>query len=717
LTAGIVYVASNTHKLIAGAKNPPPEANNGDPNIVPRHDDHPIGNEPKPDQPIRIERHDAAKQTALEFYYITNGRVQSIYRQEVPAQREGKLLFLATEMTPEESKLVPQDKKFTAQCWMVGYQVDSVEVVQRKDQLTVPDKSRPAAVYRKLRDGDKLEPGRIALGYVMKEYRRLAEGDFVTEGQLLAIVDQRVAREEVGTKIAGLDVAQAEILTATKTKEEAKTRWDRMESANRIKPGTYAQEEVSGALLTYERYQQEEIAKKAALVKAQKELSASLTVLEQHEIRADLAGVIKVIYKREKEAIKNLEPILQIQDTEHMRVEIMLDVQDRGRVEKGMNVTVEPTVMEPPMRTLRGHLLEVHGVAVAKDNKVVSVSEDRTARGWDPYTGRELWKLTYPTALWSVACTGKGTEEHPTANLALLGGADGGAVLVNLDDLKDGKEPLKLERKHQGAVLAVAFSEDGTLCATGGEDRSINLYRTADGKHLYQRTAAHTAAVTSLQFAPGGRLVSAGRDYRLLFWDVKEDQPLKLAGGYDRRGGEVAQLGVSPDGAQVLFDQGKELRVLSTKGGRVEGLLQNHGAAANFSTMALFAPDGQTILTNSAGESRVQLWRRPTKDGRAGELREFVGGTGATTCGAFAPDASFAATGTQDHTVLLWKMPTAEEINERLTGHVSLVERAQDSGSSRQVRVWVDVDPGDGKKKATPLIPGSAATIVLPPAQ
>src|SRR5262249_1137505 len=155
----------------------------------------------------------------------------------------------------------------------------------------------------------------------------------------------------------------------------------------------------------------------------------------------------------------------------------------------------------------------------------------------------------------------------------------------------------------------VAFSLDGKVCATGGEDRNINLYNAATGKLLHRVSAAHTAAVTSLQFAPGNRLVSAaGRDGRLLFWDVTPGQPPKGVGGDDRRGGEVGQLGASPDGTQVLFDQGKELRVLSTEGGRIEGLLQNHGAAANFSTMALFAPDGNTILTNSAGEGRVQLW-------------------------------------------------------------------------------------------------------------
>jgi WD40 repeat protein len=238
-----------------------------------------------------------------------------------------------------------------------------------------------------------------------------------------------------------------------------------------------------------------------------------------------------------------------------------------------------------------------------------------------------------------------------------------------------------------------------------------------ENKLLYRRAAAHTAAVTSLQFASNDKLVSAGRDGRLSFWAVSATTPPKPEGGFDRRGGEVAMLGVNPqNGTQVLFDQGKELRVLSMKDGQIMGVLQNYGAAANFTTMALFAPDGKTILTNSSSEARLQLWRTPTEDGRAGELRQLLWSTGTTLCGAFAPDSSFAVTGTQDQAVLIWKMPSAEEIDpaNAVKGRVSLVDLSLDSGSSRQVRIWVNVEPG---KKQARLIPGSAATLVLPPAK
>ena len=308
--------------------------------------------------------------------------------------------------------------------------------------------------------------------------------------------------------------------------------------------------------------------------------------------------------------------------------------------------------------------------------------------------------------------------------MALLGTGDGSAWIIDLDQMKTDasgkleKEPLELEKHHQGAVLCAAFSPDGKTCATSGDDRTIYLWDSSNGKLLKDGVirSAHRAAVTSLQFTPQDLLVSAGRDGDMNFWSVKPDEPPhKAFEGFDRRGGEVLQLGVSPDGKEVLYDQGKELLVLSLAKRKPEGVLQNYGVSGNFTHMALFAPNGKTILTASAAEKRLQLWRTPTADGRAGELRQFIWSTGLNTCGAFAPNSKFAVTGTQDHKVLMWKMPSEEELNDRVTGTVSWVDESLSSGSTRQVRIWVDVNNTD-PKKVRRLLPGSNATIVVPPA-
>ena len=50
----------------------------------------------------------------------------------------------------------------------------------------------------------------------------------------------------------------------------------------------------------------------------------------------------------------------------------------------------------------------------------------------------------------------------------------------------------EFKEKHQGPVTALAFSLDGSHCASGGEDKAIIVWKTA-GEALYTLDAAHGA--------------------------------------------------------------------------------------------------------------------------------------------------------------------------------------------------------------------------------
>jgi WD40 repeat protein len=124
--------------------------------------------------------------------------------------------------------------------------------------------------------------------------------------------------------------------------------------------------------------------------------------------------------------------------------------------------------------------------------------------------------------------------------------------------------------------------------------------------------------------------------------------------------------------------------------------------------MALYSPDGNTILTNGNNVGRLQLWRAPSAtNSRPPELRQFIWSTVAITCGTFSPEGTFVVTGTQDNRVLVWRMPEKTEAQQPIDARLSYVEEFLDT-SLQQLTVRATLeDPGW-------IIPGSGARIVVP---
>ncbi len=668
---------------------------------------------------------------------LQDGRVQPEEKQDVPSKREGQLLFLATPVLPGES--VPPHK-------LVEFEVSILAVVAGRDEQ-VPDDERilnplaPQLRLRKARSTDSLAPGTTSVVRRKVQLRKLGLGDRIQAGQLLGVIDPALAGAEMVSKQRKIEGNHAEVLMAEAMKREYERRAAQMGKLRKQMRNTVADDEYYAAVATAERYGAEAQSKREAVKQAQSELLQAWTTLQMHELRASIDGVIKALYKENGEAVQNNVAVLQIQNPNRLRVEAQVEVQDaldlrhrlkearkyreearllalrgnepaarqkRAEAEALLAVEVEASRVDRPRAVLSGHLQPVTCVAVSsgKTPKIVSGSEDQTVRIWERVAGSETrWKeqcrLDHRAVVRAVACTGRGAQR----NLLLTATASGRGRIFDLDDLK---KRVSLGERHAGAINAVAFNDKGTLCASGGEDRSVCLWETAEGKLLARVRGAHRAGVTSLSFTRQGQLVSVG-DRRILIWNVEKDgQELKQAAALERRSGEVGQLGVDPAGQYVLFDEGRELRVMSLATQRMEGALSNPVGTPSFSTLALYSPDGHTILTNGNAAGRLQLWRAPSNKTRAAELRNFVWTAGTVTSAAFDPAGSFVATGTQDSRVLVWEMPSKAEAEKPLPAQLTYVEEFLDT-SLRKVAARATFESPDW------IIPGGSATIVVLP--
>lgn len=589
---------------------------------------------------------------------IPDCRLTVIDKQDVPSQREGVILFVGTELQPGEQ--VPPDKL--------------VEV---------------------------------RIGSELKRFRRLKEDDPVEAGQLLAQLDDRLARDDLAMKHGKLLSSKAELAAAEKTRDEAKNRYDTQFRLRSTAAGAVSDEELRATRLTWDRYVFECVSKKEAVGLAELERNQAQTVLDMHQIRSSISGIIKTIYKKRGEAVRNLEPVFQIHDVSRLRIEGLVDVEHLPRLRKGMPIVVEPGLVESVEQTFRGHLQEINGVAVSKDIRrplIVSAGEDGTARVWERVARHERCIWEHPSPVRAVACTPPGA----TTNWCLTGASDGIGRLWNLDGVGTTPER-ELKDQHQGAISCVAFSPDGRFCVTGGDDREICLWETATGTLQYRFPSGHRAALTWVQFTPRAELVSAGRDNTLRVWSVGS-RNARLLTTLDRRSGDVAHPAVSPDGKHVLLDQGKSLRLLKLPERRTEAILDNGIEATQFTSFALFSADARLILTAGNAEGRLQLWRAPTATTRPYEIRQYTSRErSAASCAAFAPDGTFVVTGTQDRQVLVWPLPSRSEIEAQLHAEVVLIEQAVES-SDRQVRIWAEVANAERR-----LLPGTTVRLAVYP--
>jgi WD40 repeat protein len=75
-------------------------------------------------------------------------------------------------------------------------------------------------------------------------------------------------------------------------------------------------------------------------------------------------------------------------------------------------------------------------------------------------------------------------------------------------------------RGHVGKVLSAAFSCDGKMIASGGDDRSLRLWETVS-KQQVALFEGHTAPVLRIAFSPDGRRMASTSTYEVKLWQIE----------------------------------------------------------------------------------------------------------------------------------------------------------------------------------------------------
>jgi multidrug efflux pump subunit AcrA (membrane-fusion protein) len=610
--------------------------------------------------------------------------------------------------TPEEVKIAPKPP-ITA-----GTQADPIIITGA--QLTIPSTENVPTknngvvwqICTEIEPGQQVDPKNEFISPTTnKKYRKLREGDRVEAGKLVALLDDKVARGKHKAAQTDLEASEEQLKAA-----------QMVVTQNRATADVYKKEGVASKVEQYKAESDWALSvKQAADAKGARDknieaLNIAKITLDEHELRASISGEIKTIYVKPGEAVKEQSPVLLIQNLDTLRAEGMMPIQYLPWLPNatGKIAYLEPSAQLSAQQELIGHWAPVTGVAVSKDIRkplIVSVGEDKFVRVWERNTRAERAHVQTSTALRAVACTGPKSQ----ANLAVFGGDDGQGQILDLDRVGEADAVRKLAATHRGRINTVAFTPDGLHCITA-DNKEIIVHDATTGAMKYRFNSDHRGPITSVQVTPQAKLISVAQDKTMRVWDLGESGA-KLYGVIDNRSGNVDVLGVSPDGQKVLFDQERALHVRGIYDQRTEAVMTAPTDSSQFSTFAVFSPDGSLVVAAGTADNPLGIWKLPTPgSNRAFQRVKLAIGAATATCAAVAPEGGkFMAVGTNDHRVLVFARPEQSDLEKQYQATIKRLEVSIESTEREsKVKIWAEL-PNPGM----PLIPGASVNMVIPP--
>jgi WD40 repeat protein/serine/threonine protein kinase len=220
--------------------------------------------------------------------------------------------------------------------------------------------------------------------------------------------------------------------------------------------------------------------------------------------------------------------------------------------------------------------------------------------------------------------------------------------VVDIRNAKTGESMLSFTG-HDAAISGVAFSADGTMLATTGDDGTAKVWDPESGRRLGS-VQGPEGEVTGPSFSPDGSLAAAAWHLEgiVRVWDVATSRivhevdavPGALRTAFSPDGKRLAIAGLDTDvGVVVDVQSGKEMFSL-------EGH-EDHLQDVDWS------PDGRWIATSSF-DATVGIW-----DGRTGDLRFSLFHDGPVGDADWSPDGGRLVTGSSDGRATVWEITGA----------------------------------------------------------
>lgn len=296
-------------------------------------------------------------------------------------------------------------------------------------------------------------------------------------------------------------------------------------------------------------------------------------------------------------------------------------------------------------RTLDGHEDAVLAASYSGDQKhILTASRDRSARTWEVLSGKPELELK------------EGHEYLASSAIFFPGGRR--LVTAAIDnttriwDATSGGQIARFDRT--GRSAAVALSNNSRWIATGGEERSAQLWDVETGKRI-RSLQGHNFEVTALAFSPDDKILASG-DFKghVRLWDVETGE---LTAKIEGHTGKITSI--------IFLDHGSKIATASldrtvgqwevSSGKELKSLILKHPD----SVITMKVIPGAGHLITSCSDRVIRRWD-PSKATVLETMGPFSGDIDSISISS--DEKSLIAANTGTHTVHLWDLASNREV-------------------------------------------------------